>query len=742
MPDPGMDSTMTSDNDSSRSIHSFHATCPAGTADLLAAELTSFGATRVRERATVVEFEGSLETGYRACLWSRCASRVVLRVRAVPARTADELYRGVQSIQWSAHLALEGTFLVDFTGGNPHINNSHFGALRVKDAVVDQFRQQHGSRPSINSEQPDLTISVHLHADTAIIGIDLSGTSLHRRNYRGVGGAAPLKENLAAALLLRSGWADIAARGGAFVDPMCGSGTLPIEAALIAGDIAPGLLREYFGFNRWLQHNTALWSALREEAMARRSRGADAIPRIQGFDRDPAAVAVARVNAANAGLADIVTFERFDVAQLEGAFGEAGLMVTNPPYGERLGEADNLRALYASLGETLRTRFLGWRAAVLTGNPSLAHAIGLRATRNHTLFNGAIECRLLRFEVNADRFDLQSERPSRDERMAEARQRPGASMFANRLTKNLKGLTGWAEKEGIRCYRVYDADMPEYAFAIDLYEADPRCICVQEYEAPDSIDRKAAGMRRMEALSVLPEVFGIDAAQVHVRTRRRQKDAAQYQKQDDVRRFTEVEEGGLRFLVNFTDYLDTGLFLDHRLTRKRIGELARGKHFLNLFAYTGSATVNAAAGGAASTLTVDMSNTYLDWAQRNMALNGFVSTAHNYLREDVLQWLRSEAGRGRPGAFDLIFIDPPTFSRGKRMEVTFDVQRDHVRMLKNASRLLRPGGVIVFSNNFTRFKLDYEALPEFEIEDVSKATIPKDFARSPRIHCCYVLKVA
>jgi 23S rRNA (guanine2445-N2)-methyltransferase / 23S rRNA (guanine2069-N7)-methyltransferase len=722
----------------SRPVSRFFATCPAGVADLLAVELKELGATRARELKSGVEFEGELELGYRACMWSRTANRVLLELAVVESRTANDLYKSVQSIDWSAHFLPSGTFAVEFNGSNDQINNTQFGALKTKDAIVDQFRGKYGERPSIDTDRPDVRVNVHLNREQATISIDLSGESLHRRGYRARGVAAPLKENLAAAILLRSGWKEIAANGGGLVDPMCGSATFLIEAALIAGDIAPGLMRDYFGFLKWKKHDSALWRTLGQEADARRSKGRLASGVLRGYDRDPAAIRAAIENVANAGLQGIVHVERRDVSELKPEAIKPGLVVTNPPYGERIGDEAQLRDLYALLGKQLREHFVGWRAVVFTGNFQIARAIGMHAKRSHTLFNGAIECRLLRFEVLPENFDTPESRPSRDEKLAEARQRPGAEMFANRLRKNVKKMGDWAKKEGVECYRVYDADMPEYSFAIDLYQAEVKYVYVQEYEAPDTVERGAASMRRLEALSVIPEVFGIAAERMVVRTRRQQKEAGQYEKLDQEHEFVTVNEGPYKFLVNFTDYLDTGLFLDHRLTRKRIGEMAKGKRFLNLFAYTGSASVYAAGGGAVSSTTVDMSNTYLDWAKRNMFINRLAGPEHGFVREDVLKWLAVAATEGKK-QYDLIFVDPPTFSRSKRMEENFEVQRDHVKLLKLVAQLLAPDGAIVFSNNFTKFKLDREALKEFHVEDISRATLPKDFERNPKIHCCFVL---
>jgi 23S rRNA (guanine2445-N2)-methyltransferase / 23S rRNA (guanine2069-N7)-methyltransferase len=293
----------------------------------------------------------------------------------------------------------------------------------------------------------------------------------------------------------------------------------------------------------------------------------------------------------------------------------------------------------------------------------LGRDLGLRARRLHTLFNGALECRLLQFEVAPEWFAaLPGEHGRKPPEVAAEEFGEGAAMFANRLRKNLRNLGRWARQSGVTCYRLYDADLPEYAVAVDLYE---QWVHVQEYEAPATVDAKKAESRLREALAVLPTVLEVPPGNVFLKVRRRQKGASQYEKFDRRGEFHEVREGECRFLVNFTDYLDTGLFLDHRPTRQLLREMAAGKSFLNLFAYTGAATVYAAAGGARATTTVDLSSVYLDWAKRNLALNGFSGPQHEFVRADCLEWLQRERRR-----FDLIFLDPPTFSTSKRMDTT------------------------------------------------------------------------
>lgn len=717
----------------------FFAACPRHVPELLGAELRGLGLNVTREHPAGVSFTGAIRDGYLACLASRTASRVLLTLGIVPLDTPDAMYEAIRAMPWEEHLAPEGTLAIDVVGQGPEwLRHSQFAAQKAKDAVVDRFRQRSGARPSVDLGSPDLRLNLSLMRQRASLAIDLSGEPLHRRGYRQSGVEAPLKENLAAALLLRCGWPAIAEAGGAFVDPMCGSGTLVIEAALMAADIAPGLLRRRFGFERWLQHRPELWEAVRTDALARRRPDAVSPGRFRGYDRDQGAIRAALANSGRCGVGDHIAFERRDLAQCPRAAEAHGLVLANPPYGARLEEAATLEPTYALLGQKLMDCFPGWEAGVFTGNPPLGRALRLRAYRTHTFFNGAIECRLLRFELQPGTVEPDPQTVRRN-RLEAAHSRPGAAMFGNRLRKNLARLEAWAKRADVACFRVYDADMPEYAFAIDLYGNDQRWAYVQEYAAPATVAEVAARGRRDEVLAVLPEILGLPEERVVLRVRRRQKGGEQYEKVGEEARFHTVREGAYRFLVNFTDYLDTGLFLDHRVTRRRVGELAAGRSFLNLFAYTGTATVYAAGAGATTSTTVDMSRTYLDWARRNLALNGLAGPQHEFVQADCLAWLE-EQGSAPRRRYGVIFVDPPTLSRSKRMAREFDVQRDHAHLLQMTARLLEPGGVIVFSNNFQKFRLDPAVAQAFEVEDLSRATLPEDFARNPRIHACFLLE--
>jgi len=734
------------------------ASAPRGFADLLSGELTACGAQAVRERALGVGFSGSLECAYRTCLWSRVASRVYLELAHFRAQDASEFHDAVCALDWSAQLAPGATLACDFSGRHPAITHTHFGALKLKDGIVDALRAATGVRPDVARERPDVRVHAHAHGTQITLSIDLSGESLHRRGYRSAAGEAPLKENVAAGVLLRAGWeslvgrpadreslvarpADRAPTAEQFLDPLCGSGTLCIEAALIAADRAPGLTRDYFGFLGWRGHDAALWGRLRAEAEARACAGDLTSVRVYGRDRDSRAIERARGNAARAGIAHLTHFETGALSgaapAAAGAAAGPALVCTNPPYGERLADRQGARALHRELGRVLRERFQGWSAAVLT-SPELGMELGLRAYRTHTVWNGGLECRLLRIRVEPESA---REPGTLGRGVAHLKESPGARMFANRLAKNLKRLRPWAERESISCYRLYDADMPEYAFAIDLYRAiepEETWLYVQEYAAPAEIEPEAVRRRRGEVLASLPGVTGVGPERTRLRTRRRTRRGEQYLKVGGESRFHTVLEGRLRLRVNFDDYLDTGLFLDHRITRARLRAATHGRRFLNLFAYTGTATVYAADGGALSTTSVDLSATYLTWAQQNLALNALTGTQHRFVQADCRVWL-DEAARGA-ARFDLIFIDPPTFSNSKRMEGVLDVGRDHPALIDACARLLAPGGFIVFSTNAQRFRLDTGLSERYDIGDISALTLPLDFARNPRIHRCYEVR--
>ncbi|WP_272993572.1 bifunctional 23S rRNA (guanine(2069)-N(7))-methyltransferase RlmK/23S rRNA (guanine(2445)-N(2))-methyltransferase RlmL [Porticoccus hydrocarbonoclasticus] len=711
------------------------ASCPKGLESLLASELTSLGAGKTRETVAGVYVEGTLAFAYRACLWSRLANRVLLPLEKFDVSSADDLYRGVRSIPWETHLTPRQSIAVDFIGTNDAIRHTKFGAQQVKDAIVDQLQDYFGERPDVDLQNPDLRINVRLAKDAVTVSLDMSGGSLHKRGYRVAMVPAPLKENLAAALLLRAGWPEIAARGGALIDPLCGSGTFLIEGAMMVADMAPGLIRERFGFHGWAKHDDTLWQDIRQEALARCEAGLSReIPEIRGYDKDTRAVSAAQENIACAGLEKWVRVMAKPIEAFKKPTHREtgdGLIICNPPYGERWGEMEELKPLYQTLGEVAKRECPGWRMAVITGNAELAGELRLRADKKYQFFNGTIPSQLLLFQLRE--ADDRNPQPRSDESAAALGE--GAQMFANRLKKNARKLAGWLKASGVSCYRLYDADMPEYAVAIDVYQD---AIHVQEYAPPITVDEASANRHLTEIRQALLSLYPESRGKLFFKERRRQKGDSQYQRQpsgSSHNALQVVTEGAARFEVNLSDYLDTGLFLDHRPVRRMIGATARGKRVLNLFCYTAAASVHAALGGATSSLSIDMSNSYLEWAGRNFALNGLDLKQHQLLRADCLEWLEREQG-----AFDLVFLDPPTFSNSKKMEQVLDIQRDHGALIGHAMAVLAPGGTLVFSNNFRKFSMDEAVLQNWQVEAITEQTFDPDFQRDQKLHNCWLIR--
>jgi len=769
-----------------RSSDTLHATCASGLQGILRDELVSLGLTSVDARGAGASFGGGLEAGYRACLHSRVANRILLPLHKGVAATPEDLYALVREIDWSAHLDVQGTLAVDFFSADSGITHTQYGALKVKDAVVDQFREASGVRPDVDRDRPDVRINVYVYRDRARIALDLSGASLHRRGYRRDGGPAPLKENVAAALLLAGGWAARAEAGEHFVDPMCGSGTLLVEAALIAARKAPALGRTHFGFTGWRGHDAALWARLHDEAQA----AVRSLPgSVRGFDREPAAVAAAQAALQACGVSGDLSVARRDLGATDAQTMRAaattsgaaatGLIVTNPPWGERLSASG---ADYQAIGRALSRNFPGWQCAVFTSVSAPLSSLSLPLSPVLEVANGGIDCRLslgaipaLRGRGPAGHANLAAPAvsaaavtdagdASEDERASALdRSTPAAGTAVdvqpvlNRLAKNLRTLKGWRRSGDIRAWRVYDADLPDFACAVDLFDTgeagDQRHLVVQEYEAPRSVNQALAADRLEAFLQLLPEALDTHPGRVHLKVRRRQRGDAQYRRGGTVSHGQEqgvhgesvdavtatLHERGARYLLNFSDYLDVGLFIDHRPVRRYVGDcFAQGGRFLNLFAYTSAVSVNAALGGASASVSVDLSNRYVRWSERNLAANGLDPVAHRVVRADVMSWL--DACDEAP--FDVILLDPPTHSNSTATEQDWDVQNDHARAIHACMRKLAPAGLLIFSNNFRRFSLDASLGDRYAVEDRTGWSIDRDFRRRSNVHHCWFLRHA
>ncbi len=708
----------------------FFASCPKGIEALLAQELAALDATEIKETRAGVHFSTLLVNAFKICLWSRLANHIFLPIAQGTVTDWESLSQFAFNFDWSEQMSVDNTFAIDVDLVNSTFSNNQYAMQRFKDGLVDYWREKTAKRPTVKTIQPDLRFHLFIKKDALTLSLNLSGDSLHRRGYRPETSKAPLKENLAAAILMRANWPKITAEGGSLFDPLCGSATLLIEGAMMAADIAPGLLRDYFGFLHWQGFIPAAWKKFREEARERREQGLKNIPRIVGYDSDLAAIHIAQGSIQRMNLESFIHIEKRELAQCEGLSIKPGLVICNPPYGERLGEKSSLQFTYQHLGDLFKTYFNEWQCSVFTGNPELAKALRLGPENIYKFYNGTIPCQLLNFIIRK----VQSVPPPKkleSATLSAPPPLPEAIDFANRLRKNSQQREAIAKRENVSCYRLYDADLPDYALAIDQYED---VYHVQEYAPPKTIDSQKAALRLEQAVAQIKNLFSLKNEQIFLKTRQKQKGLMQYQKQNKSGQFKTVREGELKFLVNLGDYLDTGLFLDSRWIRKWISKHTQGKNFLNLFCYTGSATVYAALGKAAKTVSVDMSKPYLEWAKRNLALNGFNPDKHQFVQADCLKWLKDN-----PQKFDVILLDPPTFSNSKRMEDTLDIQRDHLKLIDLAMQHLTKNGTLIFVTNKQNFKWDATINTKYQVDNITEKSLPFDFKRY-KIHQAYFIQ--
>lgn len=780
----------------------FYASCPEGFESALADELKRLGLSHVRRLKGRATFEGEIEEGYRACLWSRLASRVFVVLGRFEAQDADELYDGVYDIAWENIVRPGATIAITARGVTEQLRNTRFSALRAKDALCDRLAETTGRRADVDAADPDVHLLLSLRQRRASISLDLSGDPLFKRlppaATRAGEGAHVLRPDYAALVLAQVGWTALCEREltaddyenealPTLVDASCAGGGLLLEAVNILTDRAPSAARERWGFEGWQLHDAALWEQLVAEARERETAARERQARIVAVDIDPAARKTAECMVKCAGYKRFVDFcaaKSATVLDHAGAVAGAAVVAdtTETPF-SLMHDAMTL------VGELHRAPELtAAPVAALTRDGLLARALHAEPARSIAVMPNNEEATVevwpsldhaaAAFEA-ATSADAEAEAADanevNDEAAASAMPEPAATLdlgdgkplpvlipeseqFANRLRKNARLRRKWAKREGVSCYRVYDADLPDYSAAIDLYEGCPqtpgRWLVIAEYAAPKTIDPALAQARMLDILAIAPRILDVPAEHVHAKARMRSRGGSQYGKQSAGkggsgeraniarRRLPLIEEGGLTFAVNFDDYLDVGIFLDHRVTRNLVREHAKqARRFLNLFAYTGTATCYAADGGVEETVTVDLSNTYLDWAERNMRQNGFVGPQHHFVRDDVLAWIRDQ--RQTRNRWDLIFVDPPTFSNSSKMgRRTWDVQRDHVELLAGVSRLLAQGGHAIFSCNLRGFRPEARKLARAGVvlQDITVQTIPEDFARNQKVHHCYIVR--
>lgn len=852
-------------------LHEFYASCPEGFEAALADELRGMGLRQVRPLKGRVAFAGSPADAERACLWSRLASRIFVVLGRFACTDAEDLYEATRSIAWERILLAGATIAVTARGTNDELRNSHFAALRVKDALCDRMLEVEGRRPNVDTDDPDARISLTLRGNRASIQLDLSGDPLFKRLPREATrthAAHVLRPDYAALACAQGNWQEICsaaltntkdamrdedtaasadgsvpangsmpADGSALagstverpaptlpvlIDACCAGGGVVLEAASILADRAPGLERRNWGFQSWSEHDAATWRELINEADRRAELAKGRVARIVATDPSGDAVACARRILKAAGLADRVIFAQPDLDKISRKLmmpaccggeprGFVFLDTTETAISKMSRVLDLATSLHAGAcgADPVRAMLSTMPTVALTRDDLLIRTLGEPARSLRVMPNNE-EAELAVFSaangaITAGEGNAAAEDPMPAEDAVKSNVAlspattlidlgdgkpcpvliPESEQFARRLRKVAKLRRKWAQREGVTCYRVYDADLPDYSAAIDLYEGSAttpgRWLVIAEYAAPREVDPSLAEARLLDILTLAPRILQVDPDNVFAKARIRSRGGSQYGKQaggtspssqhgkggkprgerggsasnrpsqgagsgtpSDIRtrRLPLIEEGGLTFAVNFNDYLDTGIFLDHRITRGLVREHARGKRFfLNLFAYTGTATCYAADAGVEETVTVDLSNTYLDWAERNMEQNGFVGPDHHYVRADVMSWIRDM--RQTRNRWDLIFCDPPTFSNSSKMgRRTWDVQRDHVELLVGLSRLLSREGEAIFSCNLRTFRPDIEELARTGVvlTDITDETIPEDFARNKKIHHCYLVK--
>ena len=697
--------------------------CPKHLELLLRDELLSFGASEVSEGLAGVHLTATPDVMLHAVMWSRLANRIYIKLNSVICANKKDLYNAAMAIDWAKQCQeIPRTVSIKFNGTNKELKNTHFSSQVTKDAICDQLNDEFGIRPKVVKSDGHLSVYMRLKFKQVDIYQDITGHSLHQRGYRGTNTLAPLKENLAAAVLIRAGWPEAAKNNHNLIDPMCGSGTLLTEGWMMACDMAPNLNLKSHALFSWIHFDSHKWTQMMLDAEARAAEGmANFKGQMIGVDHHKDSISQANTNLENIPHSKRISFQyqtldKFRIPPRN------NVIVCNPPYGVRLQK--NYLSSWIQLKDWLKTKVVDAKAAVLTPDEAKGWLLGFRGTGSYALLNGNIPIQLRLFDVNKD---SQLNVPEGQLFALPA----SAQMLANRLKKNQNSLNHWLEKEGVEAYRLYDADLPEYAVAIDCYQNH---VHIQEYKAPKTIEAKKALAHLNQVMLAVQSVIQPKLEKIHLKTRQIQKDKDQYDKFNDEEDRFVINEQGRRYLVDLEQYLDTGLFLDHRWLRNEVQQTASQKNVLNLFSYTGSISVAAAKGGATSVVSVDTSKTYQKWAEENFALNGLRNPKHEFIRADVMTYLeRSKA------VFDVIIADPPTFSNSHSREEDWEVQKDHAHLIEACMKLLAPEGVLYFSNNFRKFMLDIDIKEKYNVTDITKMSFDPDYSSS-KIHHCYKIQ--
>lgn len=705
-------------------MHQGYASCPKHVELLLKDELLSLGVNKASEKLSGVAFEATSTVLMKTLLWSRLANRIYVLINHIKVNDSQSLYDAIYQTDWLSIVNNNPqTLSINFKGTNKELRNTQYSSQVVKDAICDRIRETNNARPDIVKSVADLSVNVVLKNNHIMVYQDISGRSLHQRGYRQSLTAAPLKENLAAAVLYRANWPELSSQGHNLIDPMCGSGTFLTEGYLMACDIAPGLTNPHYSINTWKYFDESQWQLLMDAAKERMRAGIKRFKgQIIGIDHHKDSVKIANEHAYQLNAEDRISCEMkiFDEFSLPN---KNNLIVCNPPYGVRLKK--NVDHVWERLGQWLEKKAVNSTAVIMTYAKNQGFLLGFRSKKSWKLMNGDLPITLMAFDI--ERKNRLNAPEGQTFALSE-----NAQMVANRIKKNLSRFKNWIKKENITCYRIYDADIPEYAVAVDIYNDH---INIQEYKAPNNIPERKTQKRLSDAILGVQSALGVKNDKIHIKTRQKQSGHNQYEKHKQEGSNIVVHEQDRKYIVNLQKYLDTGLFLDHRWVRGHIQKVAQGCAFLNLFSYTSSVTVAAALGGAVESVSVDSSKTYINWSKENFKLNKMDIFKHQLIRKDVLMYLN-----GCERQFDLIFVDPPTYSNSHSRTTDWDVQRDHKQLLLACKKILRPDGCIIFSNNYRKFTLDTSLNDEFVIKDLTRQSLSPDFEKSRIKRVCYQLE--
>ncbi|MGI9538363.1 MAG: bifunctional 23S rRNA (guanine(2069)-N(7))-methyltransferase RlmK/23S rRNA (guanine(2445)-N(2))-methyltransferase RlmL [Desulfocapsaceae bacterium] len=699
----------------------FISTCGTGLEDLVVGELKNFSAGITSSSRGIIRWAGSLEAGYRACLWSRFSSRVVLVLSEFDIGDTDDLYEGAKSTIWEDHLSLHDSFSVDCILSAPGpVTNSMFGALRIKDGIVDRFRERQGARPSVQVQRPSVRVYLQVHGDRALLGLDLSGEGLHRRGYRAASGPAPLKENLAAAIIAMSGW-----KGDTpLIDPMCGSATLLIEAALIRADSAPGLGRTYFGLTGWRGHQKELWESLISEALEREtvSQQQDWPPLI-GYDGDRTAVRAARKNISRAGFEDRIIVEHQEIHGLKNRLGQPGSLVCNPPYGERLSDSQSVKHLYRHMGECIQREFSDWRITLFTAAPDYADRFKISFDTSTKIFNGPLACRLF----SGSPQPVQETTGLKDWRLSDVLDEEEKTELSNRLKKNFHKLQPLTDTQNLNWVRLYDRDLPQFNVTIDMVGNQ---LYINEFRPPSEKIKRTADERFREVTHTVRTLFGIGRDRVVVnRSRARQVTPG---KGSGRQKLFELREGKALFLVGSVNDQGVPFFPEQRSVRKLIGETIGQGKFLSIFDPSGGATVSAVLGGANQSATICVADRDEETLSINFSRNGLYPGNHGIVKDNAMAWLKKNREQ-----FDLIYV----YFRQKRYRLSktlnFDVLSGHRHLLERAIAGLADGGRLIVSSLLPAFELDSSMVEKYNCKDISRKMSSPDLPRAGRNFRCW-----